>query len=96
MAKILTGVVVSTKANKTIVIEVSARKTHPIYRKQYSVSNKIMAHDEKNEAKAGDKVTIVETRPISRHKHFALKEILSHATLTAEDKAVIEQEEVKE
>lgn len=96
MAKILTGVVVSTKTDKTIVIEMHVRKTHPLYRKQYSVTNKIMAHDEKNEAKPGDKVTVVETKPISKRKRFVLKEILSHADLTSEDKAIIEQEEVQE
>jgi len=94
MAKTLTGTVVSTKANKTIVIEVHARKTHPIYKKQYSVTNRIMAHDENSQAKMGDKVTVVEIRPISKNKHFALKNVLSHAALTKEDKAVIDQEEV--
>ena len=66
MAKTITGVVSSNKTDKTIVVTVRERKTHPLYRKQYSTTTKFMAHDEKNEAQEGDKVIIVETRPISR------------------------------
>ena len=72
MAKTLTGVVTSDKADKTITITVTSRETHPIYGKQYSVSRKYIAHDEKNEAHTGDKVTIAEVRPISKRKTFAL------------------------
>jgi len=72
MAKTLTGIVTSDKADKTITITVTSRETHPIYGKQYSVSRKYTAHDEKNEAHAGDKVTISEVRPISKTKFFAL------------------------
>lgn len=72
MAKQLTGIVTSDKADKTITITVSTRETHPIYGKQYTVSRKYAAHDEKNEAHVGDKVTIVETRPISKRKTFTL------------------------
>ncbi len=79
MAKTLTGRVSSDKADKTIVVKVSARKTHPLYRKQYTVTTKFMAHDEKNEAKIGDLVVIAETRPISARKRFALSEIVERA-----------------
>jgi small subunit ribosomal protein S17 len=72
MAKSLTGIVSSNKADKTITISVSTRETHPIYGKQYTVTRKYAAHDEKNEANEGDKVTIVETRPISKRKSFKL------------------------
>lgn len=75
MAKTLTGIVTSDKADKTIVITVTSRETHPIYGKQYSVSRKYTAHDENNEAHMGDKVTISETRPISKTKSFTLVRI---------------------
>ena len=72
MAKTLTGIVTSNKADKTITITVTSRETHPIYGKQYSVNRKYTAHDEKNEANEGDKVTISEVRPISKTKSFTL------------------------
>ncbi len=79
MSKSLTGVVVSNKTDKTIVVNVQNSKTHPIYHKQYFVTKKIMAHDEKNEAKEGDTVVIEETRPISARKRFVLKKITATA-----------------
>ncbi len=79
MAKSITGVVSSSKADKTIVVTVRERKTHPLYRKQYTTSKKFMAHDENNEANVGDKVVIVETRPISKHKSFKLDHIVEQA-----------------
>jgi len=81
MARSITGIVKSDKADKTIVVLVQERKTHPIYRKQYTSSRTFMAHDEKNEAKQGDKVTIVETRPMSAKKHFALAKIVEQAII---------------
>lgn len=75
MAKTLTGIVTSDAADKTITITVTSRETHPVYGKQYTVTRKYMAHDEKNEAKKGDKVVIVETRPISKRKAFTLQSI---------------------
>ena len=72
MAKTLTGIVTSDKADKTITITVTSRETHPIYGKQYSVTRKYIAHDEKNDAHVGDKVTISEGRPISKRKTFSL------------------------
>lgn len=90
MAKTLTGIVTSDKADKTIVITVSSRETHPIYRKQYTVSRKYTAHDETNEAHTGDKVTIQETRPISKRKSFMLVSVdeRSHGTIELKSDAV--------
>lgn len=76
MAKTLTGYVTSDVADKTITVSVTSRETHPIYKKQYSVTRKYAAHDEKNEAKIGDLVVIRETRPISKRKSFTLDTIL--------------------
>lgn len=76
MSRILSGVVVSTKMDKTIVVEIKRLKTHPIYKKQYKVTTKFMAHDEDAQAKLGDKVQIRETRPLSRHKKFTLDKVI--------------------
>lgn len=76
MAKTLTGYVTSDVADKTITVTVTSRETHPIYKKQYTVSRKYAAHDENNEAKKGDLVVIRETRPISKRKAFVLDTIL--------------------
>lgn len=75
MAKTFTGIVTSDKADKTITITVTSRETHPLYGKQYSVNRKYTAHDEKNEARQGDRVTISEVRPISKTKSFTLASI---------------------
>lgn len=75
MAKTLTGIVTSSKRDKTITVTVTSRETHPIYGKQYTVNRKYTAHDENNEAREGDTVTIVETRPVSKTKSFALQSI---------------------
>jgi len=95
MAKKFIGIVASDKGNKTIIVSIPVRKTHPIYRKQYTVTNRFAAHDEKNEAKTGDKVEIVETRPISRSKHFKLVQILDKAALNEDDKKTINETEVE-
>jgi len=81
MPKTIVGVVSSDKGDKTIVVTVQTRKAHPLYRKQYSVSKKFMAHDEKNEAQVGDKVSIVETRPLSARKRFMLERIIEKPKL---------------
>jgi len=73
------GVVVSDVQDKTIVVKVERRTPHPLYRKIVKVSKKFTAHDEKNEAKMGDTVRIVETRPMSKTKCWRLTEILSRA-----------------
>lgn len=76
--KIMTGIVVSAKANKTIVVRIDRRQRHPIYSKSYTLSKRYAVHDEKSEAQVGDKVTIVETRPISKTKSWRLKGITEH------------------
>lgn len=76
MAKKIVGIVTSNKQDKTIVITSSRRQTHPLYGKQYTVTTKYIAHDEKNEANLGDKVEISETRPISKRKSFKLLKVL--------------------
>lgn len=81
MAKTLIGIVSSDKTDKTIVVTVRTRKTHPLYRKQYTVTTKYMAHDEKNEAVSGDKVSIVETRPLSARKRYILSQIIDKPLL---------------
>lgn len=93
MAKTLTGIVTSDKADKTIVITVTSRETHPIYGKQYTVNRKYIAHDEQNEANEGDRVTIKETRPISKRKAFTLVEINERSHGSIELKADAEVEE---
>lgn len=81
MARVLTGNVTSDKGDKTIVVSIHTRKTHPIYKKQYSVTQKIMAHDEKNEAKEGDRVEVTECRPLSARKRFTLTKIVEKAKI---------------
>jgi small subunit ribosomal protein S17 len=76
MAKKIIGRVTSDKQDKTIVVTETSRRTHPLYGKQYTRSRKYSAHDEKNEAHLGDRVQIVECRPISRHKSFTLERII--------------------
>lgn len=87
MAKTITGIVASDKADKTIVVSVHLHKIHPIYKKAYSVTKRFMAHDDKNEAKIGDTVNIIESRPISRSKHYRLERIIEKAAISA-DKTV--------
>ncbi len=90
MAKTITGTVTSDVANKTITVTVSSRETHPLYGKQYTVSRKYAAHDENNEAKKGDLVTISETRPVSKRKAFKLDRIIekSHGAIALKDEEV--------
>jgi small subunit ribosomal protein S17 len=97
MTHTLIGEVVSDKSDKTIVVAIHTRKTHPIYKKQYSVTKRIMAHDEKNEAKMGDTVTIAECRPISAKKRWAFVKTIEQAKVKHVEPSVAkEPEEVKE
>jgi small subunit ribosomal protein S17 len=70
------GRVVSDKMNKTVVVAVDSVRRHPLYHKRITRTSKFMAHDENNECKPGDIVRIEETRPISRHKHWIVREIV--------------------
>jgi len=83
MASTLTGIVTSDAANKTITVTVTSRHTHPVYKKQYTVSRKYAAHDETNQAKKGDTVVIKHTRPVSKRKVFVLDRVLekSHGSI---------------
>ena len=74
-----TGVVVSNKMEKTISVMVERRLMHPLYGKFVKRSNKFFAHDEENSCKPGDKVRIMETRPLSKNKRWRLVEILERA-----------------
>lgn len=85
MAKSFVGTVQSDKADKTIVVAIEDRKTHPIYKKQYTMTKRFIAHDAKNEAAIGDTVRISETRPISKRKHFILTEVISQAPITHQE-----------
>ncbi len=74
--KQLKGTVVSNKMQKTVVVAVTRLKEHRVYKKKYKVTTRYQAHDENNECQVGDKVIIVETRPLSRHKNWqVLKKI---------------------
>lgn len=73
---VITGVVVSDKMSKTIVVRIDRVTRHPIYRKVMKRSRKIKAHDEKNVAKTGDVVKIIETRPLSKDKRWKLVEVI--------------------
>ncbi len=75
--KVREGVVVSDKMDKTVVVAVETSKVHPLYKKAISVTKKYKAHDEKNACKIGDKVKIVETRPLSKDKRWRVMEIVS-------------------
>lgn len=89
----LTGVVTSAKRDKTITVTVTSRETHPLYGKQYTVSRKYTAHDEKNEAGEGDTVTIIETRPISKTKSFELSKIVekSRGSIEIKEEELVEE-----
>ena len=73
------GTVVSDRMNKTVVVAVERRTAHPIYGKQMARTKKLHAHDEENQARIGDTVRIVETRPLSRTKRWRLVEIITRA-----------------
>tara|TARA_B100000674_G_scaffold56151_1_gene39038 strand:+ start:442 stop:678 length:237 start_codon:yes stop_codon:yes gene_type:complete len=72
--KILTGVVVSDKPNKTITVLIERKYSHPVLKKIVRVRKKYNAHDENNKYKTGDKVSIVESRPFSKNKRFQVME----------------------
>ncbi len=96
MAKKIVGVVSSDVRDKTITVTVTHRETHPIYRKQFTVTRKYTAHDEKNEAHVGDRVEIVEVRPISKTKSWSLGKVVETGHAAIELKEVPEVVAVKE
>jgi small subunit ribosomal protein S17 len=87
--KEVVGEVVSNKMNKTIVVEVTIKKAHPLYGRVISTDKKFYAHDEKNEAHVGDVVRLEETRPLSKLKRWKLKEIVRKTALVPDVSAVV-------
>ena len=77
--KSFTGQVVSDKMDKTIVVAVSSRRLHPLYKKYVTTTKKVKAHDERNEANIGDTVRVVESRHISKDKCWRLVQIVERA-----------------
>ena len=79
MAHTLVGIVSSDKRDKTITVSIENRETHPLYRKQYTKTRKYTAHDEKNEARLGDKVEIAPCRPLSKTKSYKLVKVIERS-----------------
>lgn len=77
--KVRIGKVVSNKMEKSIVVTIERRVPHPIYKKYFKRTSKLMAHDEKREAAIGDVVKVMETRPMSKQKRWRLVEIVERA-----------------
>lgn len=77
--KVYSGEVVSDKMDKTITVAVNTMKKHPLYGKRVKYTKKFKVHDENNEARQGDTVTIMETRPLSKTKRFRLVEVTKRA-----------------
>ena len=77
------GLVVSTKMQKTIVVEIEMRKAHPKYKRVMKSNKKFYAHDEQNSARVGDVVRIRESRPLSKLKRWSLEEIIRRSSLSA-------------
>ena len=77
--KKIVGVVVSDKMDKTVMVEVARSTRHPLYGKVLRRVKKYMAHDEQNECQMGDRVEIIESRPLSRRKRWAVKQIVERA-----------------
>ncbi len=85
--KTLTGTVVSNKMDKTAVIKVERRFSHPTLKKVVKTTKRYKVHDEKNECQPGDIVSVCETRPLSKHKRWRLIEILKRATFAEQGQA---------
>ena len=77
--KVRTGVVVSDRMDKTVIVRVERQTRHPLYGKTIRLSSKLAAHDEANEARVGDRVRVMETRPLSRTKRWRVVEIVERA-----------------
>ena len=79
--KVRTGVVVRDKMDKTVVVEVTRKVMHPVYKEYVRRRKRFMAHDEENRCRVGDWVMIVETRPLSRHKNWRVRKVIKEAAL---------------
>jgi small subunit ribosomal protein S17 len=80
----INGVVTSNKMQKTVVVEISRTYRHPLYKKVVNSRKRVMAHDELG-CEIGDQVVIVESRPISRHKHWVVEKIIRHDVVAGEE-----------
>jgi small subunit ribosomal protein S17 len=79
--KVRTGIVVSDKMDKTVVVSIDRMSKHPLYGKPVLRVKKYMAHDEANECRQGDRIQIEETRPLSRHKRWKVSQIIERAPI---------------
>jgi small subunit ribosomal protein S17 len=77
--KVRTGVVVSDRMDKTVIVRIESQKRHPLYGKTVRRSSRLAAHDEANEAHVGDVVRVMETRPLSKSKRWRVVEIVEKA-----------------
>lgn len=77
--KVRQGRVVSDAMDKTVVVEIRRRTTHPLYRKTINRTEKLLAHDEENTVRVGDQVRVVETRPLSKRKRWRVVEVIERA-----------------
>ena len=77
--RVLTGTVISSAMDKTVVVEVVSLKAHPVYRKRYRTTKKYYVHDEENQCNQGDRITISETRPLSKTKRWRVLDIVQRA-----------------
>ena len=75
------GIVISNKMQKTVVVKVESRYSHPIYSKTMIKTNKYLAHDEMSQCNIGDKVLVTECRPLSKKKRWAISKIISRSSL---------------
>ncbi len=85
------GIVVSDKMDKTVVVMVERLTKHPLYKKYIKRRKKFMAHDEENACRIGDKVLIEETRPLSRHKRWRVRQILERAKVLEKEEKPAEE-----
>ncbi len=79
LRKTRTGVVIKNAMNKSVLVSIERKIAHPIYKKYFKKTTKLMAHDEKNECSIGDVVKIMETRPLSKSKSWRLVEVVEKA-----------------
>ena len=79
--KVVRGRIVSDKMDKTVVVEVETTRSHPLYGRRVKYSKRLKAHDENNECKVGDLVELMETRPLSKDKHFRVVRIIEKAVV---------------
>ncbi len=94
--KVRTGIVVSDKMDKTVVVRVERLVRHPLYGRVIRRSKKYMAHDENNQCRIGDVVKIMECRPLSKHKSWRVVEILRRAEAPEKVEALAERVEIQE